>query len=170
MAKHVTAQLNATVNTTATVDDSLTIPQENYSQSVPMALADGTGNDAANVQWLSERTLACGATETLALQGSLVAFDGSVINFTKIKALSIENTSQDNTLKVGNAASLAWAALLGATGVAEVPKATAKAHGLLLVFAPAGMTVGASLLNLKLAHGGQVSTTITYRIVIIGEQ
>ena len=170
MAFAVTSNLSASVNTTAVFSaPTLSSASEQFIQSYQLQLSAGTGANAANVQWLSARTLADGASETLALQGVLTAADGTVINFANIKAIIVANLSTLSTLILGGAASNAWTLLFDSH--LTVPVATAKGAGFVLVGAPAGLTVtGGASLNLKVAHGGQNSAALNYQIGFIGQE
>jgi hypothetical protein len=172
MAKHLTASLNASINTVCTDDETLASAQETWSASFPMSLVDGTGNGAGNIQWLSERTLTAGGSENLDLYGVLLAFDGTAITFVNVKAIIIVNTSLTNTLIVGGAGANAWLGFLGGTShTLTVPKATsASVPGVLVLMAPGGMTAGATNRLLKMQHGALDSTNLTYKIGFLGQQ
>jgi hypothetical protein len=130
--------------------------------------ASVTGSGKGQIQWETRLTITTGASITLTLSALASAVAGAfgTTAVTKIKELivQLEEGTTGYTIQVGDAASNAWAALLGATGVATIT-----AGGKLHVSAPVdGMTVtGSSSDQLKINNpsGG----TVHVQVIIIAE-
>jgi len=123
-------------------------------------LADGTAAGKADRLYVDERTLTASASETLDLEALTDAF-GAAVDFAKVKAIFIFNTSTANGLKVDQSVADAWLALLGDAGSLTIP-----AGGIVAAIGESWtVTTGAG--KLKLTNLGSGSAT-TYQIVIVG--
>jgi hypothetical protein len=158
-------QINVTINggeqnTVGLVSQPYPI---NYNYN-PAVLTDGTGASAAQkTVTLNPTITTSGTTYDLSAVGPGAL--GANINFTKIKAIVVENTATTaaNIITIGAAASSAWEAwttVAGSTGVARPGAAWFQADPLV------GFTVDATHKSLKLI--AQSGTAIA-KIVIIGE-
>jgi len=135
----------------------------NFQQT--FRLSNGTGSGQADVFWSDHRTLAASGTETLDLNGSLSDAFGATVNLTAVKAVLVcGDAANTNNVLVGDAASNAWAAFLGAAGVATV-----QPGGCMLAMAPnAGYAVaGGTTDQLKIANSSS-GTGISYTIIVLG--
>ena len=134
------------------------------------SLADGTGDDQADLIWHDERTLAAAASENLDLTAlATVIFGGTVpINFAKVKAILIVNTSTTagHELLVGGAgAGQAFATPFNNNVSAKV--GVGPDSPLLLVNKQSGWAVTAGTGDiLRVQNSG--ASAATYRIVIVG--
>ena len=132
---------------------------------VNQALANGTGANQAEVIYKDNRTLAAGASDTIDLHGGTFkdAFGNGIV-LSKVLALVIKNAGgSSGTLTVGDAATNAWAAALGATGTVIVD-----IGGALVLIAPSatGYPVSSASFELKVLNNGAGNST--YDILVIG--
>jgi len=138
-----------------------------------LVLATGTGAEKANMIWSDYRSVASGIPDDLDLSGVLTSAFKDTVLFTKVRLIMIRNTSTESSLLVGAAASNPLASLFGATThQIRVPPAGATYPGLLVVTAPTAtaLAVAAGSADvLRIAHGAEGTTAITYHITIIGE-
>lgn len=138
------------------------------SADYSLTLANGVAAGQADRVFADTRTLAASASEDLDLAGTLLDPLGAALTFARVKALIVRAApGNTNNVVIGNAASNAWAALLGATGTAVLRPGAA-----LAVVAGTsdanGYAVTASTGDLlKVANSGGV-TPVTYDIVVIG--
>ena len=142
--------------------------------SVPMTkvysaiLTSGIAAGMADKVYHASRTLAPSANESLDLAGVLLDPLGAVLTFVKIKGIVVASAvANANDVVVGNAASNAWAALLGATSTV-----TLKPGAVFAAFAGqadgAGWAVTAGTGDqLKILNGG-AGTSVTYDIIVVG--
>lgn len=79
----------------------LSTPSDVLSLSKTWTFANGKADDEAESQWHDQRTLAGSAVDSIDLYGALTDAFGQTLNFTKIKALYIENLSASDILRVG---------------------------------------------------------------------
>lgn len=139
------------------------VPLE-FTKSI--ALASGVGSGQADKIWHDERTIAASGTDDLDLAGVLADAFGSTLTLARVKGLIVAAAAANvNNVVVGNAASNAWATLLGATHTLQV-----RPGGLIAAFAPdaTGYAVtGGTGDILRIANGG-AGTGVIYDIVIIG--
>lgn len=130
-------------------------------------LADGTAAGQADRIFHDRRTLAASASESLDLAGVLVDALGATLTFARVKALVVAAAAGNtNTVRVGGAASNAWASWADAAD-----NVIAVRPGGLLALAAGDatsypVTAGTADL-LQIANGGS-GTPVTYDIVIIG--
>lgn len=140
---------------------------QNVTLAVSNAFANGTGADQANMVWSDERTLADDGTENIDLAGGLTDAFGTSITFTGIKAILIHNQSGDAGLEITPAVSNGF---LGPFADAS-DQITVPAGGQLLITNPsaAGWAVTAGTGDLlTLTHDGTGTSSLSYKIVIVG--
>ena len=135
------------------------------SLSRGVELTNGTGANQADTVWHDTRTLADGANETLDLHdGSLTDVFGDAVTIDELKVLYIKNNSTDANLLIGGAA----ATQLGLyNDVSDILKL--RPGGEFLVTAPdaAGIDITTNS-DLKIAHDGTGTSSLTYDIIAIG--
>jgi hypothetical protein len=130
-------------------------------------LASGTGANQASNIYHDRRTLGASASESLDLAGVLTNKFGTVLTFTKIKAIIIHASSGNtNNVLVGGAASnqfINWVA--DASDVLAV-----RPNGTFIIVAPdaTGYAVTAATGDLLKIANSAAGTSVTYDIVIIG--
>lgn len=151
----------------------LSTPDDTLSISDVVKLSDGTGAENGNQMWHDTRTLATGASENLDLAGVLTNAFGDTVTFAKIRVVYIRNNSTASSLLVGGAASNAWFPFLvdSSDKIKLQPKSTNYVSDFVMT-APgtAGFAVTAgSADQLKIEHGAEASASLTYTIVLIGE-
>jgi len=131
--------------------------------SLADALANGTGNDQANLVFHERHTLTTGASKEYDLSGGLVDEFGTTLLFTAIKTVLIKNLNATRRLTIGNGAQpwLTWVG--GAVHTVKI-----EPMGMILLHAPLGgyaVTAGTGddLLVLNEAGGDTI-----YDILIVG--
>lgn len=149
-----------------TAASGLSTPTDSLALRYVTALTDGTGPNQANRRWVSQRTLAASASESIDLSGVLVDAFGAVLAFTAIKAiLVVAAAGNTNDVIVGNAASNQFIGPFGAA----VHTAAVRPGGELLFVAPAtGWPVVAGTGDLLRILNGGAGTPVTYDITLIG--
>lgn len=131
---------------------------------IAVEFANGTGNGQANAMFSDYRALGSGASENLDLAGVLTDAFGTVLTFTKIKAIVIESDDANTVdITVGNHAT---AAFLGPFGAAAHTLAV-QPGGLIVLAAPkTGWAVTATTADLIKVLAG--AAAVNYRIHLIG--
>jgi len=149
-----------------TAASGLSTPTDSLALRYVTALTDGTGPNQANRRWVSQRTLAASASESIDLSGVLVDAFGAVLAFTAIKAiLIVAAAGNTNDVIVGGAPSNGFVGPFGA--VAHT--AAVRPGGELLFVAPGtGWTVTPATGDLLRILNGGAGTSVTYDITIIG--
>lgn len=129
-------------------------------------MANGTGDNQADLVFVDRRTLAASASENLDLAGALADPLGATLTFVAVKAILIKAaTGNTNNVVLGGAASNAF---VGPFGAAAQTLAVPPGGGVLLAAPKSGWVVTAGTGDiLKVANGG-AGTSVTYDIVIIG--
>ena len=125
-------------------------------------LADGDGDNEADVAYMNQRTLNT-TSETLDLTGGLDDAFGDAITFASIKLMMLMNNAEaTGNLTVGGAASNPWAAWAADTS----DKIVIPPQGILTLLTPlSGWTVtDASADQLKI----ETSADMTYDIILVG--
>ena len=148
--------------------NALSTAKDNMVFKRTFAITDGVGINKAESIFRDQRTLAASATEDIDLAGVLTDSFGTIITFTKVKAILVyAATANTNNVQVGGAATNAfinW--VTSATDIIEVPP-----NGIFFLMNPtaAGYAVTAATGDiLKITNGG-AGTSVTYDIIIIGE-
>lgn len=165
MASTLTA--NMAIQLSATENDAIDLQtiRAALAYSKSKALANGTGNNQANVLWSDQRTIAASGTEDLDLAGVLVNAAGKVVTFTKIKAILIVAAAANvNNVVVTRPASNGVPLFVAAgDGIAVQP------DGKFYAEAPnAGYVVTAATGDLLTVTNSGAGTPVTYDVVIIG--
>lgn len=130
-------------------------------------LTNGTGANKADVLFDDQRTLADGANETLDFHdGTLTDSLGVALTMDILRALYIKNGSADAGLIIGAAAGTQ----LGLFGTIATDTLIIKPGGEFLWIAPdaTGLDVTTNS-DLKLTHDGTGTSTLTYDIIVVGE-
>lgn len=138
------------------------------SQSLKVAFTtSGTAADQVDLKYSKTLTFASATAQTLDLT-ALTDVYGGTVNFARIRSITIsmKSTTDGATLTIGNAASNAWTAILGATGTLVMQAATTTNQSILVLTAPntTGWATGGSSKNLKLlpsSHAFDVDIEIT---------
>lgn len=152
--------------TSSTVPGTVT-PLSN-SQSLKCTLStSGTAADQVDLKYSTTLTFSASTAQTLDLT-SLTDVYGGAINFARVRTITIKmkSTTDGATLTIGNAASNAWAAILGATGTLIMQASTSTNDSMLVLTAPntTGWATSGSSKSLKLlpsAHAFSVDIEIT---------
>src|SRR5690349_4959054 len=97
----IRTQISAGLSAQATKSFGLETVSDPLAPSYALTMTDGTAAGQANQQWSSRRTLAASASETLDLTGVLTDAFGDAVNFARIKAILISNTSTTGSLTLG---------------------------------------------------------------------
>jgi hypothetical protein len=162
------ATLKASVSGTLSGSNDLGNPVQTFAELFELALTDGTGADQANNVFSDERTIAASGTENLDLAGVLANALGATLGFSAIKAiLIVAAVSNTNNVVIGGAGSNAFAGpfadatdkiVLGPGDVFVITRRSA-----------AGMAVAAGTGDILLVANSGAGTSVTYKIVILGE-
>lgn len=156
--------LRAECNLTGTSD--LVTPSAPVDYLKKIALASGTGADAADMVWADTRTLAASANESLDLAGSLTGLLGGTVTFARIKGLIVAAASGNtNDVQLTRPASNGVPLFLAASD--GIPVRPGGVFAWLDRTATGIAVTGGTgdLLTLTNSAGG---TPVTYDIVIIG--
>lgn len=134
------------------------------ARAIAVDFANGTGSGQANAMFSDLRSLSSGASEDLDLAGSLVDAHGNTLTFATIKAIIIENPTENTVdITIGGASATQF---VGPFGAATHTVATRPGGFSAFVAPKTGWTVtGGSVDLLKVLAGAAAST---YRIHIIG--
>ena len=162
LISRITAQIDATE--TGTLD--LGTKTAKIQAAIAIALANGTGNDQADMIWSDERTIAASGTDDLDLAGSLPGAFGNTLTFAKVKAIFvIANDANTNNVVVGAAAATQFVGPFGA----NTHTIAIKPGGFFAIAVPdTGWTVGAGSSDLLRIANSSSGTSVTYRIAILG--
>lgn len=148
--------------------DMTPVPLHDFIEAFTLAITDGTGADQAQNVFCDERTITASSSENLDLSGSLTNVFGTTIAFTAIKAIMvIASAGNTNNVIVGATASAQFVGPFGdatdtiVLGPGDIFLVTRRSA--------AGMPVTLTTADLlKIANSGG-TTSVTYRIVLIGE-
>ncbi|MEV0445854.1 hypothetical protein AB0I84_12875 [Streptomyces spectabilis] len=161
-----TLSMSASVLQTKALD--LTAAEDSLAFRRAVQLTDGVTAGKADRVFHDRRTLAASASEDLDLAGVLTDAFGQALTFVRVKGLFIAAAATNtNNVIIGNAASNAWAALLGATGTVTLRPGAS----LGVMTGPADATAypvtagTGDLLKVANSAGG---TGVTYDVVIVG--
>jgi hypothetical protein len=164
MALTANFALNMTLTYTKTTDLG-TVP---YTLNLGRGktFTNGTGANKAQVLFDDQRTLADGANETIDLRdGTLTDALGVAVTIDILRALYIKNGSTDASLLIGGAAGTQLGLFNDVTDVLKLPPG-----GEFLFIAPDATGVDLTTnADLKLAHDGTGTSTLTYDIIVVGE-
>lgn len=128
----------------------------------------GTTADKADLRYIASLVLSAAPT-TIDLT-SLLAVDGSAVNFARVREISVINqdTTDGHTVTMEGGASNPWTSMISGTSWAfMIPPSTANNQGTFAAWAPntTAWVVGSTNKTLKFDPG---SATITIAIEIIG--
>lgn len=165
---NVTGAVKATVNASQT-------PSTGFLSGTPLGIQDalnfafraaGTAADQCDLCHAKTYSFVASTPQTIDLT-ALTDILGGAVAFARIRAILIrvKSTTDAATLTVGNAASNAWSALLGATGTVALRGSTSSNDGGCLFLAPntTGWVVDSthkSLLMTPSAHAFDVDVVI----------
>ena len=162
----LSARVTAQIEVTQTNFLDLGTGSTKLAAAVALSLANGTGNNQADLVWSDTRTLSASATENLDLAGSLADAYGATITFAKIKAIIVTAAAGNtNDVIIGNAASNGFTGPFGgATHTVQV-----KAGGVFLIAHPGtGWTVTAGTGDILKMANSAGTTSVTYSVIILG--
>lgn len=159
----LTSSVQVTIGHDHTATTGLTTSKDSLGYTINKTFSNGSGTtQLCDLVYHASRTLGTGANETLDLYGGLTDAFGTTLNFARIKAIVIEQTSASMTLTVGNAA-----APIAFFGPATATINVLPSGAIALVGPLAGWTVtDASADGLKVTNSAGSSST--YKIWIIG--
>lgn len=164
----LTATIKASIAATLTGSNDMGTPTHDFTEAFNLLMENGTGANQANNVFSDERTLAASAAEDLDLAGSLTNAFGTTLTFTAVKAIMVvASAANTNNVTIGQSGSSAFAGPFNATlnAVAISP------GGVFLVLNPsaAGWAVTPTTADLLRLGNSGAGSSVTYRIVIIGE-
>jgi hypothetical protein len=169
-----TCNLKVTLGATLTSPLDLSTPDDALNQNKSVVLSNGTGAESGDQTWHDRRTLTTGASETLDLYGTLTNAFGATVQFNMIRILWIINNSTASTLQIGGAAANAFSPMFAnSSDILVLRPSGATYPAMVALTAPdaTGYDVTSGTADqLKIAHGGENSASLTYDIILIGEQ
>lgn len=156
-------QISLNLREETALDLSTTIDQVNETRG--KNFGNGTGANQADTIWHDQRTLADAANETLDINdGSLTKADGTSLTLDTLKGLYIRNNSIDANLLIGGAAATVLGLFNDDTDILKL-----RPGGEFFVTAPDATGINAtSNPDLKIAHDGTGSSSLTYDIILVG--
>jgi len=165
----LTAEVRATIRATGQRALDNSTPEDKLNVVADLDFTFGTGASKCDQMFHDDRSLGAGASEDLDLAGSLTNAFGQTVTFADVKAIYIENTSDDSgtTITVGNAASNQFTGPLGAAAhTLTIPQG-----GFILLAADLAdvWTVTAGTGDLLKVLNDDGANTATYKIVLLGE-
>ena len=162
----LTAKWDMNFNCTYTGSKDLADPTHQLTLDRGMTLTAGTGANKGDVMYDDQRTLADGANETLDLHdGTLTDSLGQAVTFDIVRGIYIKNNSTDASLLVGGAAATQVGLFADGSDILTLPPG-----GDFRMTAPnaTGIDVTTNA-HLKFEHNGTGTSTLTYDIIIVGE-
>lgn len=165
----LTAKTNILFSVTHTKTLDLNTLRDVISTTRGKNFTNGTGANQANVIWHDNRTLqdppTADANETLDVNdGTLTDAFGDAVTVAKLKAIYVKNNSADANLLIGGATATQLELFADPCDILKV-----RPGGEFFLTSPdaTGITVGNNS-DLKLAHDGTGSSSLTYDIILIG--
>ncbi|OHB65758.1 MAG: hypothetical protein A2Y76_01655 [Planctomycetes bacterium RBG_13_60_9] len=171
MALACTGKISVSITLAQTNELDLSTPTDSVSKTYSRTLASGTAADQVDLIWHDSRSLTNGATESLALNDASLTGAFGTITFDKVKGICIANTSTENGLKIGGAAANQLGLFSDTTDILILPAASATNKPSIFLFeAPAAVGIATTTNDeLKFASTGTTTNTLTYEIIIWGE-
>lgn len=162
----LTAQLDLTMNLTYTAAKDLSTVTDTISLSRGKTFTNGTGANKANVLFHDQRTLADGANETIDLQdGTLTDTLGTALTMDILRAIYIKNNSTDASLLIGGAVATQLGLFADTSDILTLPPG-----GEFFMTAPDATGIDTTTnSDLKLEHNGTGTSSLTYDIIVVGE-
>jgi hypothetical protein len=171
MALALTGTVGINIQFSQTNALDLSTPADPLLVNEQRSITSGTGADQGDLIWHDQRPLTNGATEALALNdGSLTGGFGA-ITMDKLKGICVLNYSTTDSVKIGGAGANAAAIFAATDDVLVLPAASAtNKPSKFLMEAPAAAGIDVTTNDeIKIAHGGDTTNTITYDIIVWGE-
>ena len=163
----LTANFVLNVNFSFTNPLDLTTPKDVGNLPFSLVLTNGTGDNQADRIWHDQRTLAHGANETLDFHDGTLYDAFGALTLDKLKALVIVNYSVEACLLVGGAVATVLPLFADDTDIIKVPFGSALQPGWIAWANPKGLDIS-SASDLKLAHDGTGSASLTFKIIAVG--
>jgi len=162
----LTSKWDINFKITYTGSKDLANPTQQLTLSRGMTLTDGAGADKGDVMFDDQRTLAEGANETIDLHdGSLTDSLGRAVTFDIVRRIYIKNGSSEASLLIGGAAATQLGLFNDTSDILKLPPG-----GEFLMTAPdaTGIDVTTNA-ALKFEHDGTGTSSLTYDIIVVGE-
>jgi hypothetical protein len=163
----LSSKLALQVSATGTQAAGLGTSDDPVALDYTQLFSSGTGANQASNIFHDRRTLTASSTENLDLAGVLTNKFGTVLTFTKIKAIIIHASSANtNNVLVGGAASNAFINWVGD----QTDIITVRPGGTFILIAPdaTGYAVTAATGDILKVANSSSGTSITYDIIILG--
>jgi hypothetical protein len=163
--------LKVSVDARATKPLDLTTAEDALNEDYKTVLADGTGDDQADLVWHDRRTIAASSNDDLDLAGVLSDAFGDTVSFARIKGIFIRNRSdQQGTpteaqIQVGGGSNV-FASWLGASG--DIVKIDAGGMFLLTNPTATAYAVTAGTGDILRVTNNDGSDQAEYDIIVIG--
>ena len=162
----LTAKMILDINIAYTSAKDLATASHQISLPRGLTLTNGTGANKGDVCFDDSRTLADGANETIDLHdGTLTDSLGNAVTFDILRGIYVKNNSSDASLYIGGAAATQLGLFADTSDKLKLPPG-----GEFLFTAPDATGVDVTTnADLKFEHDGTGSSTLTYDIIVLGE-
>lgn len=131
-------------------------------------IANGTGDDQADILWMDERTISASSTEDLDMAGVLSDAFGATVTAAEIVGILIDAAAGNtNDVVVGNGTNPIVGGFLGGSGTQTI---TIKPGASFVWYSPGdgdGIAVTASTGDILKVANSSSGTSVTYRIAVI---
>lgn len=167
----LTGKVSVMLSLTQTNALDLSTPSDSLAVNKSRTITSGTGADQSDLLWHDQRTLTNGGTESLDLHGGTLTGGFGAVTFDKLKGIYIANYSTENSLQIGGAAANAVGLFDDTTDILVLPPASATNKPSKFLFeAPAAAGIDVTTNDeLKIAHSGDTTNSLTYDIAVWGE-
>lgn len=166
MTATLTSRISVSIVATAADELDLESVQAQLNKTYTDTLANGTGNNQANIAWSDQRTIVASANEDLDLAaGSLQNSLGKIATFTKLKAIYVKAAAANTNNVVVTRPASNGVPFLTAAGDALALEPGAE---LLRTQPKAGATVTADTGDLINIANSSSGTSVVYDIILIG--
>ncbi|MGD8499091.1 MAG: hypothetical protein PVJ86_00495 [Phycisphaerales bacterium] len=162
----LTAKMDLNLNLTYTATKDLGTVTHTIALSRGKTYTNGTGANKAEIVFDDNRTLADAASETLDFQdGSLTDSLGTAVTIDIVRAVYIKNNSTEASLLVGGAVATVFGLFADDTDILKL-----RPGGEFFCTAPdaTGIDITTNS-DLKLEHDGTGTSSLTYDIIVVGE-
>ena len=141
-----------------------TVASETFSSLFSWAHTSGTSTNQMNQLWVSRRTLASNAVETINIAGGITNSFGTVLTVAELRLLAISaNSTNTGTITIGGAAANTFATWAGDTS----DKIIVRPGGFLMMVAPDATAYAVST-NGNLMVSNNATATVSYDIYVGG--
>jgi hypothetical protein len=148
----------------------LTTPTDSLNLTPHRAISSGTGADQSDVLFHDQRTLTTGGTEELALNDGSLSNAFGTLTLDKLKGICIRNHSTTDSLLIGGAAATQVGLFNDTSDILKLQPGSSDYPSVFLQEAPAAAGLDVTTNDtIKLTHNADTTNSLTYDIIIWGE-